>query len=545
MANSDRFTEREIRIARVLRPLGTKPMSRQQAEMAGKLLGLHWTSVYRLRQRFLADPVASSIVQRARGPKPGGKRVNARAEQIIDDVLRRWVPKQRELAHPLLDTWMEVRRRCLLAAVTAPGRNTVARRMSEHRDAQAALLATDPSAQTAPGHFLASAPLEIVQIDHTQADVEVVDEWFRRSMGRPWVSVAIDIATRCVVAIYVAMERSNAGTVALLLSRVALAKEAWLASIDVEVDWPMHGLPKTLHLDNAAEFKSRTLRMGCAQYGIELMYRPVGRPQFGGHIERMNRTLMQRLKGLPGTTGNSTVGRKARESADRAALSLKEFERWLTLEVAQRYHNSAHRGLMAATPASAWATLAQTRPPRLLPPGPDEALRFLVRFMPTASRTIQGDGLTLFHIRYWHPIFVAWRISHRSVVVRYHPEDLSRIFVSKDGKEYLEARYADVRRPPISLWEQRAACRILKAQGKPEISEPLIFAAIDKQRQIVATARQVTKRARRHNDGRKRPPNGQPWSPPAQPQPSGSEVDYSRPVEPFPVEIWETPWHKR
>jgi len=480
-------------------------MSRQQAEMAGKLLGLHWTSVYRLRQRFLADPVASSIVQRARGPKPGGKRVNARAEQIIDDVLRRWVPKQRELAHPLLDTWMEVRRRCLLAAVTAPGRNTVARRMSEHRDAQAALLATDPSAQTAPGHFLASAPLEIVQIDHTQADVEVVDEWFRRSMGRPWVSVAIDIATRCVVAIYVAMERPNAGTVALLLSRVALAKEAWLASIDVEVDWPTHG----------------------------------------GHIERMNRTLMQRLKGLPGTTGNSTVGRKARESADRAALSLKEFERWLTLEVAQRYHNSAHRGLMAATPASAWATLAQTRPPRLLPPGPDEALRFLVRFMPTASRTIQGDGLTLFHIRYWHPIFVAWRISHRSVVVRYHPEDLSRIFVSKDGKEYLEARYADVRRPPISLWEQRAACRILKAQGKPEISEPLIFAAIDKQRQIVATARQVTKRARRHNDGRKRPPNGQPWSPPAQPQPSGSEVDYSRPVEPFPVEIWETPWHKR
>jgi putative transposase len=116
--------------------------------------------------------------------------------------------------------------------------------------------------------------------------------------------------------------------------------------------------------------------------------------------------------------------------------------------------------------------------------------------MPMASRTIQGDGLTLFYIRYWHPIFVAWRVKHRNVVVRYHPEDLSRIFVSKDGKEYLEARYADVRRPPVSLWEQRATCRILKAQGKPELSEPLIFAAIEKQRQIVATARQVTKRAR-------------------------------------------------
>ena len=275
------------------------------------------------------------------------------------------------------------------------------------------------------------------------------------------------------------------------------------------------------------------------------MYRPVGRPHFGGHIERMNRTLMQRLKGLPGTTGNSTVGRKARESANRAALSLQEFERWLCQEVARRYHNVAHRGLMGATPASAWVTLAHAHPARLLAPGPDEALRFLIHFMPTASRTIQRDGLTLFHIRYWHPIFVAWRVSHRSVVVRYHPEDLSRIFVSKDGKDYLEARYADVRRPAISLWEQRAACRILKAQGKPDIAEPLIFAAIDKQRKIVATARQVTRRGRRQNDGSERPANGQAWAPPAQPQPRGSQVDYSRPAEAFPVEIWETPWHKR
>ena len=38
---------------------------------------------------------------------------------------------------------------------------------------------------------------------------------------------------------------------------------------------------------------------------------------------------------------------------------------------------------------------------------------------------------------------------------------------------------------------------------------------------------------------------GQQWAPPAQPVPSTSEVDYSRPAEPFPVEIWESPWHKR
>jgi len=87
------------------------------------------------------------------------------------------------------------------------------------------------------------------------------------------------------------------------MNRVALPKAAWLAAIGADAQWPMQGIPQVLHLDNAAEFKSRALRSGCAQYGIELMYRPVGRPHFGGHIERLNRTLMQRLKGLPGATG--------------------------------------------------------------------------------------------------------------------------------------------------------------------------------------------------------------------------------------------------
>ena len=28
--------------------------------------------------------------------------------------------------------------------------------------------------------------------------------------------------------------------------------------------------------------EARALRMGCAQYGIELMYRPLGKPHYGG-----------------------------------------------------------------------------------------------------------------------------------------------------------------------------------------------------------------------------------------------------------------------
>lgn len=185
-----------------------------------------------------------------------------------------------------------------------------------------ALLANSPDAIKAPGAFGAAHPLDIVQMDHTQADVFVVDRWTRNALGRPWLSVAIDLATRCVVAIYVSMNRPNAATVALLISRIVLPKPPWLAHLGIEADWPMHGIPKLLHLDNAAEFHGRALKLGCAQYGIALDYRPVGRLHYGGHIKRMNRTLMQRLKGLTGATGNSPKGRKQRKSEQSAAVDV-------------------------------------------------------------------------------------------------------------------------------------------------------------------------------------------------------------------------------
>ena len=259
MTERHALTARDIKVAQVLRPLGTKPLSMQQARVASKLLDVHWTSVYRLRRRFLANPVASSVASNARGPKAGRTRLDIQVEDIVDDVLGNWLPRQRELANPLLDLWTEVKRRCNRSKTKPPARSTVARRWARHRDEQAAALAKAPGAQIAPGSLVATRPLEIVQIDHTQSDAFVVDPWFRRTIGRPWLTLAIDVATRCVVGFYLGMERPNAATVALLLSRIALPKAAWLAAIGAEAQWPMQGIPQVLHLDNAAEFKSRAL----------------------------------------------------------------------------------------------------------------------------------------------------------------------------------------------------------------------------------------------------------------------------------------------
>jgi putative transposase len=49
-------------------------------------------------------------------------------------------------------------------------------------------------------------PFDLVQIDHTPADVIIVDDVDRRPIGRPWLTLAIDVATRVVAGFCIALE---------------------------------------------------------------------------------------------------------------------------------------------------------------------------------------------------------------------------------------------------------------------------------------------------------------------------------------------------
>ena len=115
----------DISKARLLRTLAGQPMSMEQAQRAAQLLGVHWTTVYRLRKRYTLDPVTSSIAARPPGPKDGSQRISSDAESAITVTLTHWLPRQKELAHPLNDITMEVKRLCRKDAIKAPSRHTI------------------------------------------------------------------------------------------------------------------------------------------------------------------------------------------------------------------------------------------------------------------------------------------------------------------------------------------------------------------------------------------------------------------------------------
>src|SRR5216683_3200673 len=190
-----------------------------------------------------------------------------------------------------------------------------------------------------------TTPLEVVQMDHTVVDCMIVDEHTRQPIGRPYLTVGIDVYSRCITGFCLTLEPPSAVSVGLCLAHAVLDKETDLRRLEMEGEWPIWGKPGTIHVENAAEFYSEALRRGCDQHGIRIAHRPVGQPHCGGTIERVLGTVMQRVHTLPGTTFANPQDRGTSASARHAALTLRELARWLTLVIIGHYHLSVHSAL--------------------------------------------------------------------------------------------------------------------------------------------------------------------------------------------------------
>ncbi len=86
MTALEQAERRASKIAEILRPLGRGPLSKKHAVVAANLLGVHWTTVYRLRRKFLANPVASAVASRRRGPSKGDHRLETVSKRRVATV---------------------------------------------------------------------------------------------------------------------------------------------------------------------------------------------------------------------------------------------------------------------------------------------------------------------------------------------------------------------------------------------------------------------------------------------------------------------------
>ena len=539
-----------VRRAEVIGPLAAAPsVGAGAVDAAAALLGVSGRQVYLLLGRWRAgEGVVSDLIPGRSSGGRGREHLPEDVEAVIREVLRtQYLTRQRKTTAAV---HREIARVCRTRGLVVPSRGTVTRRIArldpvsartarEGRDSARALRSAGGVVPPISG------VLQQVQIDHTVVDVVVVDEQHRRPIGRPYVTVAIDVFSRCLVGLVVTLEAPSALSVGLCLGHMVTDKRAWLERLDVDVAWPMSGKPEQLYLDNAVEFKSEALRRGCEQHGIELAYRPPGEPHYGGIVERVIGTMMQMVHELPGSTFSTPAQRGGYDADMQSALTVGELQRWLALAVAG-YHGQVH-GTTWQTPAARWAGgIAAGGVPATV----TNESAFLVDFLPVIRRTLTRSGFVIDHVHYFSDALKPWIACRGDLgrfVIRRDPRDLSRVWVlDPEGFSYLEVPYRRLSRPPLSVWEHRAALERLRAEGRAQVDEDALFRMVETMRRITDTAQASTRKARRDAERRRErttrePPGTVRLVPPAPPDcpPHSTATAGGGPARPFEViEQW-------
>jgi putative transposase len=130
-------------------------------------------------------------------------------------------------------------------------------------------------------------PHEIVYIDHTIANIMLRGRHVD-NLGKPTLTIGVDGAVSKTRAMYASFDPPSANTV-LMLMRDYVCRNG--------------RLPKTIVLDNGAEFHSASLLMFCSLFGIHIRWRRRSRPRDSSMVERMlGATEQEVLSSLEGNT---------------------------------------------------------------------------------------------------------------------------------------------------------------------------------------------------------------------------------------------------
>ncbi|QGX40148.1 Mu transposase C-terminal domain-containing protein [Permianibacter aggregans] len=473
-----------------------------------------YTTLYRWIRQYRDTGQMAGLLRQTRTDK-GTKRLSNEQEKIVEESIKKHrMTVQRKKTSKVIE---DVKKVCRAAGLAVPHANTIRARVNDFSlrevyEAQYGKKAAREKYDLYRGKYdEATYPLKIIQIDHTPMDICVVDSQSREPIGTPFLTMAIDVYSRMVCGFYISLDAPSANSVGMCVSHMMLPKDEFLAKHNISTSWDVWGKPDCIHVDNGKDFRSNTLQRACEQYGIDLQYRPLGRPNFGGHIEALLGTIMKELHSLPGTKFSNVAERANYDTEGRACLTVPELEKWVTHFIVEVYHQRKHSALYGS-PAQKFKDGifgTGTTPGRGVATRPLNEAQLRLDFLPVFYRTVQAYGILLDHIFYYHEILQRWvgeqNPSPAAVdgkfVVRRDPRDISEIyFFDPSTGQYHRIPYRDLSHPAVNIWEFEAARKFAIERGAKLINEDIIFSAYDEMERIVENARKQTKKVRRDNE---------------------------------------------
>jgi putative transposase len=258
--------------------LRTLPYIRSVADRIGDSKPHGWRTVCRDYRKWLATgrDIRAIILRHAERGKVGTRlapEVKAVSDQVIQELYmtaeRKRVPEiHLEIVRRLSDAnkyrpetdrlpipsrstiYREIGRR-------SPYETIVARYGKRRADMQFRVSVMGPET---------SRTLQRVTMDHTPADIIVVDDDSMLPLGRPTITSALDEYSRCPMGFYSGFEAPSCLSVMRCLKHAILPKTYVQREFPgIRNRWECYGVPELVVVDNPAEFHSSHFERACLQ----------------------------------------------------------------------------------------------------------------------------------------------------------------------------------------------------------------------------------------------------------------------------------------
>ncbi len=300
--------------------------------------------------------------------------------------------------------------------------------------------------------------MQYVIIDHTEMDVFVVDDEREMVLGRPWLTLAIDVRTRAIVAHVITFVPPSVWTVGETLRRMAMPKRPPAELLKRHpILRRLRGRPDTIIVDNATEFRSLFFEAAARGLGFSIRYCPVKRPTYRAVVERAigtaNAGICQEMSGrvLP----IAEARRLGYDGEKEAVVIMDELEAIANCWVAE-YNTDPHPGIRDELPASFFEREASRKGVMNF----RDLRRFRLETMDIVpDAEVDAGGVTRWGLRYHHATRVPDLLNDlvkaepgrrrrqdaaAKIMFRFDPMDISRIWVwNKVSQDYVELLCAD------------------------------------------------------------------------------------------------------
>ncbi|MET7665906.1 Mu transposase C-terminal domain-containing protein [Streptomyces sp. NPDC005463] len=431
------------------------------------------TTVQRMRLAYLKQGLWGLLDHRTtRASAPTG-RADDRVVAAVREALRRRRGRSKGTINglfPLINQILQDQHGP--GAVPAPSQATLYRLVTTL--ARPGELPAGPVRQT-PASFdgraftptTALRPGEQVQVDTTRLDVLALFD--DGTLARPELTIAIDVATRAILAAVLCPSATKAVDAALLLAEMAVphpARPTWpnilrmdhapvlphqrLATLDERLAGAAARpvvLPETIVVDRGKVFVSRAFTAACETLGISVQPAPPHAPTAKGIVERAFGTINALFcQHLPGYTG-SDVTRRGPDTEQEARYSVPQLQDLLD-EWLVHYHHRPHEGLRhpmmprkALTPNQMWAALVAVAGYVPVPLTRSDYLELL----PVRWQAITASGIRIHHRTYDADLLAPYRGQlsphtgrNGKWEIHYNPHDVRQIWVRLPDGELTE-----------------------------------------------------------------------------------------------------------